>query len=310
MPLLIGSSTGIYEHRAERSPLPVLDAPCRRLETAARGDRLYAATEDGLFVSDDGRTWTLAGLDGRTIASFIESPDGSVQLAGAQPARVYRSTDDGDTWRRLDSFDRLPGLEDWIQLGDGPAQVRSMSSHPRVPARISVGIEAEGVYVTPDYGETWVCRSEGLHRDHHHLEQFSQRSIVASCGRGLYRTDDMGRTWRHLDTHHRQFWYTYYRESIIHDGVLYAGANDRSMARHEDTPAGVILSSTDGGRHFDHQQYPGAETTYVNAWATSGARVYAGTIDGRVLAGPESWEETASVDGEIRALLATVERGA
>jgi photosystem II stability/assembly factor-like uncharacterized protein len=65
-----------------------------------REDRIYLGAGGQLLRSDDGaRTWTILedGLDGVTIYSLDEGPDGI--LGAATSSGVYVSRDGGDTWR-------------------------------------------------------------------------------------------------------------------------------------------------------------------------------------------------------------------
>jgi len=67
--------------------------------------------------------------------------------------------------------------------------------------------------------------------DVHHLLCLNSESYVASCGRELYRTDDVGRTWNCLDTNLEQFWHFYHREAITYEGQLYTAALDTARAK-------------------------------------------------------------------------------
>src|SRR5689334_2726717 len=66
---------------------------------------IYAGTQHGPFRSTDGgERWTkLAFPDrGMVVWSFLFHPrDPRVLYAGTAPAAIYKSTDGGDTWRRL-----------------------------------------------------------------------------------------------------------------------------------------------------------------------------------------------------------------
>jgi photosystem II stability/assembly factor-like uncharacterized protein len=63
--------------------------------------RVYAATADGLAVSEDGgEQWSSLRSPGR-IAAMIATAD-DLLIAAGDPAALFRSTDHGRTWRRLD----------------------------------------------------------------------------------------------------------------------------------------------------------------------------------------------------------------
>lgn len=158
------------------------------------------------------------------------------------------------------------------------------------------------MYVSLDAGRTWEYRGRGLDNDPHGLRFLEQDSLIATCGRGLYRTDDAGRVWYRVDSHQQYFWYQYYREGIVHDGVYYTSVMDRSTHRYKDVDDGLILVSTDGGATFDDQDFSGSDDDYVNAWASDGTRVYGGTVGGRLLEGPGDWTEVDSLDATIHSM--------
>lgn len=309
MSLIVGTDRGVYTlDLDDPSPTPVLaDVEVRQLRQSADDEAAYAATRSGLYRStDEGASWTALGVPHDEVVSVFETPDGAALFTGTQPAHVYRSTDDGATWERCEAFERLPGKASWAQLGPGGPQVRDLTGHPNAPGTVFAAVESEGVYATPDYGETWERRSRGLHADPHALHALAQDALVASCGRGLYRTRDAGRTWIRVDTDRELFWYSYYREAHVSDGVLYASAQDRSEARHDPPGGGVIVSSSDDGRTLAlDEDFPGADGDFVNAWTTAGDGVVGGTLGGRILVGPDEWTERTRLDGEIRSLTVT-----
>lgn len=327
MPLCIGTPDGLYRAPAEGVDDAERVHDCGRVTVvdafpAAEG--VFAAADDGLYRSTDGGvTWTDLGVPEGDVVSVRASPDGAYLYAGTRPPHVYVSEDalDGGgepTWERHEAFSRLPGREDWFQLADMSAglagtQVRSLATHPDAPARLVAGVEAIGVYVSEDYGATWERRSRGLHDDVHHVLSLGADSYVASCGRGLYRTDDAGGTWLRLDTDAGLFWHSYFREAASHRGVLYAAAQDRSEARHADRERGVVLASTDRGETVATETLPGETGTFavegaydrfVQAWTVLDDRVLAGTRSGRVFARRDDgeWEARGRVPETIRSL--------
>lgn len=306
--ICIGTEDGVFRWRpasTERPECLLADVAVRQVRTSATGRSLLAATMDGLYRSrDGGDSWTNLGLPVDGVASVYETPDGRVLFAGTQPAALYRSTDAGETWSRCDAFDRLPGREQWTQLGPGAAQVRDLVGHRAAPGRVYAAVEAEGVFVTTEYGNSWCERSYGLHRDPHGLYAFDAERVLAACGSGLYRTSDGGRHWHRLDTGSDSFWQSYVREACSIDGVLYSSAQDRAEQRFDPPGSGVILTSTDGGRTVTvNDDYADADSDYVNAWANFDGRPVGGTIQGRILLGPPEWERGAEVDAEIRSLV-------
>jgi hypothetical protein len=260
----------------------------------------------GLFASfDKGNSWMDLELPHEKVASVLVSPDDQYLYAGTQPAGLYRSSDEGSSWELCHSFERLPGKDEWEQLGHGGPQVRDLTAHPRAPSKLFVAVEAEGVYVSPDYGDTWNFRSYGLQRDPHSLQMLAQDTVVATCGRGLYRTENAGRAWHRVDTHRRHFWFSYFREAVRMktDGTIYTSGEDRAEARFENNASGRIFKSTDEGKTWDHEEFPGEEDDFVNAWTSSEDTVVGGTINGWIINGPDDWVLATNVDSTIRSLV-------
>lgn len=306
MPLLIGTAEGV--HRAPGDDVtdaePVLDVPqVYRLRSLAGVDGVYAATGDGLSRSrDGGDTWTDRGVPAAPVSAVAASPDGRALYAGTvDPADVYVSTSDRDGWTRCDGLRRFPDRDRWDNFTGG-ARVRALRTDPDSPDRVVAGVEAVGVFVSGDGGETWERRSRGVHQDVHDLLDLGGGAWVASTGRGCYRTDDAGRTWLRLDTDRDRFWYGYYREALVHDGVLYASAQDRSAARHDADAGGVLLESRDGGRTLREVPFPGGDEEFVTSWTVHDGRTYAGTDGGRVLRRADGWEQVGTVPAPVHSL--------
>lgn len=305
MPLCIGTNDGVYRAAApDADPKRVNDAGVVRQVRRLDGT-LFAATDDGLVRSTGGHTWTACGVPEPAAVAVAASPDGRHLYAGTRPAHVYVSSDGGESWQQSEAFASFPGREAWENLGDVGPQVRAFAVHPHAPDRVIAGVEAAGVYVSTDRGDTWERRSDGLNPDVHGLTALGRDDWVAACGRGCYRTTDAGRTWTSLDTGVDQFWYTYHREALARDGVLYVGAQNRAAARYADDAPGLLLSSTDAGGQWTSEPYPGDDDAFPLAWADHDERVLAGTNDGRVIAREDDeWRVQTAVPTGLRSLAA------
>lgn len=305
MSLCIGTNDGVYLAAGpDSAPDRVLDAGTT-LQVRRLGGETFAAADGGLFRSADGREWTDCGVPADAATSVAASPDGRRLYAGTRPAHVHVSEDGGDSWTRSGAFAALPGRDDWVNLGGVGPQVRALAVHRGAPDRVVAGVEAAGVYVSPDRGDTWQRRSAGLNADVHDVTALGRDEWVAACGRGCYRTRDAGRTWTALDTSPDQFWHTYHREAISHDGTLFVGAQDRAAARYDDDASGLLLASPNAGRDWTAESYPGREEAFPLAWTVHEDTVLAGTNDGRVLARTaDGWRTTASVPATVRSLAA------
>lgn len=306
MALLIGTQDGVFRsvdatlEGAER----VLDGgTALRVRTFAAVEGVFAATRTGLYRSrDEGLTWDRLDVPREEVYSVVVDPEADRLYAGTHPAHLYVSSDRGETWDELVGFQELPSREEWYTPRHrNEAHVRSLGVHPRTPERVIAGVEVGGVHVSEDRGETWTERREGVHDDVHHVLVLDADVYVASCGGGLYRTDDAGRSWTRLDT---DIDHTYFREAFASRGRLYAAAARRPPGTWQGQTGadGVVLESTDRGDTFEQASYPGSPNEVVLAWTEADGRVLAGTNDGRVLARDDEWITVGRVPAAIRSL--------
>lgn len=312
MALLYGTPAGVFrlDDPADPDPAHLLDTgQVYRIERFTAAGGVFAATEGGLYRSTDGgHQWTDLGVPGDAVPSVATSPDGRRLYAGSRPAHVHVSTDGGVSWERSAAFAALPAREDWANLGSAGPQVRTVATDPAAPARVAVSVEAAGVYISPDGGEIWADRGHGVNDDVHHLLSLGGGTFVASCGRGLFRTDDAGRTWNALDTDREQFWHTYFRAGCVHQGRLYAASEDRAERRFsEGGGGGAIWTSTDAGRTLVRERFPGDDETFPVAWCAGAGALHAATERGDILRRDgDGWSRLGRVVEERgeRALLA------
>jgi photosystem II stability/assembly factor-like uncharacterized protein len=181
---------------------------------------VFAGTADGVWRSTDrGATFQRASFPdkGKQIWSFLaDSRDAKRIYAGASPVDIYRSDDQGGSWRRLPN----PGIKD---RATAPFAVRVMRmvQHPERPDEIYAALEVNGVIRTTDGGETWADCSADLIRlsELPHLKSkivsdtFAEGmldghaiaispadpdAVVLACRMGLFRSADKGRSWQDM----------------------------------------------------------------------------------------------------------------
>jgi photosystem II stability/assembly factor-like uncharacterized protein len=307
MTLVLGTNDGVYrasDTRFEGANQVVDAGRVMRVRQFEWADGIYACSKTGLYRStDEGETWTDQGVPQNEVYSVLASPDDGRLYAGTHPAHLYVSEDDGDSWRELEGFQELPSRDEWYTPRHrNEAHVRSLGAHPDVPDRVVAGVEVGGVHVSDDQGETWTERRDGVHDDVHHVLVRDAEEYIASCGYGLYRTTDAGRSWTRLDEDLSQ---RYFREATIHDGRLYAAAARSSPGTWEGESGadGGLFVSEDDGDTFASVSYPGAPREVILAWASSDSHLVAGTNDGRVIVERgDDWETAGTVPAGIRSL--------
>ena len=275
MEILIGTTDGLYRAGSAEKPEPSAELAGRRLEHLSRvGDRLFAGTDSGLYLSDDGgRAWRLAGLEGHEVWDVEPAPgDSRTIFASTQPAKLFRSRDGGSSWAEIASFRAVPGSDRWCVpfTPPLPGRARSIALDPTDEARWWVGVEVGGILSTEDGGETWSVLVPGtadvhVNPDIHTLALHPERrgALFASTGygrmdqseprerrsAGVFASDDGGKTWRYA-------WdgvQPRYTRPMCIDGrapyPLTVGASPTTYSSHRDAGGAqaMLYRSDDGG---------------------------------------------------------------
>ena len=176
---------------------------------------IYSASyEDGLFKSvDEGKTWLNIGLKGVNVSSILISPSDPklIYAASVKKGRqsenpesgIYRSTDGGYQWKRLDS-----------RIND----VYQMAMDPTNPDIIYAACGELGIMKTRDGGNTWKEINKGLEgiKTVRYIslavDPINSKAIYAGSGDSgghIYRSENGGDSWTNL---------TKNREKIYPDG--------------------------------------------------------------------------------------------
>jgi hypothetical protein len=102
-----------------------------------------------------------SGLSVEAIWSFAQDDDGTL-FAGVEPAGLFRSKDNGNTWASVDGLNQWGGRKDW-QPGNGGLILHTVLPYPGNTDKMVVGISSVGVFGTKDGGDHWKCISGGVH---------------------------------------------------------------------------------------------------------------------------------------------------
>lgn len=197
----------------------------QHVTSVATGENMIlAGTENGIFRSEDeGQTWQEAnnGLIERHIRWIVSHPDTpDLVLAGTEPADIFVSHTNGDSWRTCPEVAELRDRFKWsLPYSPEAGCVRGFAFHG---SRLYAAVEVGGVLVSEDHGETWHLAegSDGkpnfagppepfVYPDVHSLEVHpsSKDLVYAPTGGGFYRSYDGGNAWKlYYDCYCRAVW--------------------------------------------------------------------------------------------------------
>lgn len=292
--LIAGTHDGVYhvsgiDNGTEFDSEKVLDTDTvMRVRRVDGLNGVFAATKSGLYYSLDGDGWTDLTVPQEEVYSVGSNLANDRLYAGTHPAHIYVCTPTsgnsilslGDCeWDEVDGFQDLPSRDEWhTPRHRNEAHVRSLGTHPDRPHRVIAGVEAGGVHISDDDGETWEERTADVPDDIHHLLIRGADEFIASTGFGLHRTTDAGRSWSRLDGDLDQ---RYFREAIDHDGVVYTSAALGPSPDWDHAADAVLVASRDG-RSLETVESP-RPNEIVLAWTVADDTLLGGTNEGTVL---------------------------
>ncbi len=197
-------------------------------ESPIRGNLSHG---DGVYKSTDGgRSWKNMGLEKTHQISRIRIHPGNPDLLyvaaqghawGPNPERgIYRSEDGGKSWKKVFSVDDQTGACDLSMDPNNPRILyAAFWQVVRRPWELVDGGPGSSFYRSNDGGDNWKKLTEGLPE-----ETWGRTGIAASAARpglvyafveakqkgGLYRSDDYGEKWTHVNDEHKirqRAWY-------------------------------------------------------------------------------------------------------
>jgi predicted Ser/Thr protein kinase len=130
---------------------------------------------------------------------------------GVEPAALFSSRDDGETWSLVRGLFDHPHRPRWMP-GNGGLALHTILLDPVNDKRMYVAISSGGVYRTDDGGQTWHARNRGIRVVHlpEKYPEFGQcvHKIVMHSAKpdrlflqnhwGLYRSDDGAANWQDI----------------------------------------------------------------------------------------------------------------
>jgi photosystem II stability/assembly factor-like uncharacterized protein len=232
-------------------------------EHAIRG--VMTGSGDGVYRSTDaGRTWKKIGLDDtRQISRIIVDPrNPDVVFVAAQgspyaPTKqrgVFKSTDGGVTWKNTLFVDEKTGASELSMDAHNPRILyAAMWEHGRRPWQVISGGPGSGLYKSVDGGETWEKMTKGLPDKMGKMAIAVSRSnpdkVYAliesdsySPARGLYASNDAGKSWSQVTNEPRMLQRAWYYIELFID------PKDENRIY---VLAAPMLRSNDGGKTWE-----------------------------------------------------------
>lgn len=116
-----------------------------QLSAGSAEDQIYAATTNGLYVSDNqGDSWKLAAFEGETVIAIEVNPVSSQLIANTNAQGLVLSDDNGETWNRSD-----------FGTSDTVLYIASSVSEPTKSYLVTKSLK---IYQSTDSGLTWSTR--------------------------------------------------------------------------------------------------------------------------------------------------------
>lgn len=135
--------------------------------------------------------------------------------AGTIPGGLFRTTDGGESWELNRPLWDRPERRKWFGGGYDDPGIHSVCVHPDDWKQIAVGVSCGGVWFSRDGGESWSCRTQGMHAAYMPPERREDPEIqdphrVVQCAaapdviwvqhhNGVFRTTDGGANWSEVN---------------------------------------------------------------------------------------------------------------
>jgi serine/threonine protein kinase/photosystem II stability/assembly factor-like uncharacterized protein len=236
--LLVGTTKGAFLLRSNRSRArwevagPYFHGQgiySMAYDTRQGRHRLWLSTSSfwGTYVrytDDHGRVWTNpqeasikfpadsgASLKNVWQICFGRESEPDTMYCGVEPAALFESGDNGETWSLVRGLFDHPHRPRWTP-GGGGLMLHTIVLDPAKEERMYVGISAGGVYKTEDRGRTWEAKNRGIRaifmpEKHPEFGQCIHKIAVHPARPerlflqnhwGIYRSDDAAECWQDI----------------------------------------------------------------------------------------------------------------
>jgi photosystem II stability/assembly factor-like uncharacterized protein len=282
-------------------------------------ETVYAGLREGGVrrTRDGGRSWVDCALPETAVFSVaVSAADGAV-YAGTEPSRLFRSDDEGDSWRALDALLELPSRPTWsFPPRPWTSHVRWIAPSPLDGDLLLVGIELGGLMRSGDGGASWQDHRPGAQPDVHSLawHPTAPGRAYEAGGGGAAFSIDAGETWQPADEgRNRNYTWSVTVDPVDPD-CWYVSASTGPFAAHgRRDPQALIYRRSEGNvwRALDGG-LPEPLTAMPYALVATERRLFAGLADGQIWASDDrgdSWTEVQLQGDPLDGLVALVHAG-
>lgn len=228
---------------------------------------------DGVYRSKDaGKTWTHVGFRNVDAISKIRIHPTNPNIifvaafgkysAPSSERGVYKSTDGGNTWKKvLGRDDNTGAIDIAIDRANPNVMYAAMWEAYRKEYQMSSGGEGSGMFKSTDGGETWteITRAKGLPsgvvgRIGIAVSAANSNRVYAlieNDNGGLFKSDDAGASWTLVNDNRsirqRAFYYTHVFADQKNADVVYL----QNTSMYRSTDGGKTLGNVGNGTHGD-----------------------------------------------------------
>jgi photosystem II stability/assembly factor-like uncharacterized protein len=276
---------------------------------------------DGVYKSTDaGKTWTHVGFKNSDAISKIRIHPTNPNIVfvadfgrysvPSEERGLYKSTDGGQTWRKvLDRGPQTGAIDIAIDRTNPSVMYAAMWEAYRKEYQMSSGGPGSGLFKSTDGGETWteLTRNPGLPSGVDGkigvavsgADPNRVYALVENENGGLFRSDDAGATWTLASSsrniRQRAFYYTHVAADPKNKDLVYL-MNVGTFVSHD---AGKTMTSFAGGDSHDLWIDPDNSDHVMHASDGGGAITYDASKDNR------SWSSRAYPTGQFYHVVAT-----
>ena len=239
-------------------------------EKTVRGN---VSSGDGVWKTENaGKTWKHIGLkNSRHIPRMrIHPKNSNIVFAGVmgdlykptQDRGVYKSTDGGDTWRKVLFSNENAGVVDLIIDPNNPRILYATTWNVRrTPYSLSSGGDGSALWKSTDEGETWtnISSNKGLPKGIWGISGITVSpvnsdivyALIENKNGGVYKSFDAGKTWKLINSERklrqRAWYYTRLYADTQDENILYV----LNVRYHKSTDGGKTYK-TYNAPHGDH----------------------------------------------------------